>query len=160
MSSNAHTTGAPTTYLSRVWLRLRRSRIATFGLGCIGSLLLLAIVAPLLSHNQPLLWDAGQGLESPFLSSLFNRLVFENGVDIYFNLLLVLGPLYLALYFILRWRRRVAHTTARASILGRVSPSVVLLSLHHLLFFATIPERVFSIDNPAYYTEPVSDYVE
>src|SRR5690606_22522715 len=47
-----------------------------------------------------------------------------------------------------------------ASILGRVSPSVVLLSLHHLLFFATIPERVFSVDNPAYYTEPVRDYVE
>ncbi len=152
---NDDQTAAHATYLSRVWTRLRRSRIASFGLWCIGGLVGLAIVAPLLSHNQPLLWNDGSGLRFPFLRSLFNRLVFENGVDLYFNLALVLAPVYLVVSLV--WRHFRVRKPAHA--LSRWPATIVILAIHHVAFLAVVPERWVVIDNPLHYTERVRDYV-
>ena len=59
-------------------------------------LFLIAVYAPLLSLNQPFFWRTGGTWSAPFFPALFNRLLFENGIDIFFNLLLVLSPIYVA----------------------------------------------------------------
>ena len=78
-------------YLSMVWARMKKSRITVFGVWCIAFLVLLAVCAPLVSLNQPFYWNQGGEAHYPFVRALFNRLLFENTVDIFFNLALVLG---------------------------------------------------------------------
>lgn len=141
-------------YLQRVWARLRQNAIARVGLRCIAGLVVLATVAPVLSHDQPFYWADASGVRLPWLRSLFNRLVFENGVDIYFNLLLVAGPLYFAL---LAWLRRGGASLAQRFRLAR-SPVVALVLLHHGAFLVTAPETWFGLDNPLHYTERVENY--
>ena len=65
-------------YWSIVWEQLRKNRIAVFGLWCIGALVLLAVYAPFLSLDQPLVWRDATGWSSPLFAGLFNRLLFEN----------------------------------------------------------------------------------
>jgi peptide/nickel transport system permease protein len=54
----------------------------------------LAVAAPLLAFNVPLLmWSEG-ALSFPIFDSLFHRFLVPNGVDVFFNLLLLVGPLW------------------------------------------------------------------
>lgn len=140
-------------YLDRVWMRLRQSAIARVGLRCILGLLILATAAPVLSHEQPFYWVDERGLSWPWLGSLFNRLVFENGVDIYFNLLLVGAPSYALLSW---WLRRGRHAGKRGFPFR--SPLLFVVLLHHGAFFATAPATWFGFDNPLHYTERVERY--
>ena len=140
-------------YLQRVWARLRQNTIARVGLRCISALLVLATVAPVLSHDQPFYWVEAGGVTFPWWGSLFNRLVFENGVDIYFNLLLLGAPLYgVALWWLRRGRR-----SGKASFPFR-APLLFLVLFHHGVFFATVPERWLAVDNPLHYTRRVEQY--
>lgn len=140
-------------YMGRVWTRLRERPIARFGLWSIATLVALATFAPVLSHEQPLYWSDASGARFPWFRSLFNRLVFENGVDIYFNLLLVGLPAYVALYVGLsRWRRRGSVAWPCRS------PLLSLLLLHHGAFLAVNPETWFGVDNPLNYTERVEHF--
>lgn len=153
MEQSASSPAAPAhsvSYVERVWTRLRQSLIARVGLRCITGLLILATAAPLVSHEQPFYWVDERGLSFPWVRSLFNRLVFENGVDIYFNLLLVAAPLYALL---VAWLRR----TKSRSFASR-SPLLFVVLLHHGLFFATAPKTWIGLDNPLHYTERVETY--
>ena len=66
---------------------LSKNRIAVFGLRAIVLLVVVAVAAPLLSSNQPFVYRDASGWSSPWLFSLFDRLVYENAVDVFFNLL-------------------------------------------------------------------------
>jgi peptide/nickel transport system permease protein len=138
------------TYAALVWGELSKNRVALAGVRCIGALLVLAICAPLLSLNQPFLWNAGSGWESPFFPALFNRLLFENSVDIFFNLLLVLAPLYVALYVFAFRRDRAAGKSGRAVLW--------LLALHLLIFTAVASEHLGPFENPLYRSATVVNY--
>jgi peptide/nickel transport system permease protein len=142
------TTVVRSSYSHLVWTEFTKNKIAVAGLVSIGVLFALAVFAPLLSLNQPFVWDAGQGRSYPFFSALFNRLLFENAVDVFFNLLFVLSPVYVALY--VQAKRRY-----RASV-----PSIVrvLVLLHVALFSLSTPERVFGASNPLHRTQQVIDY--
>jgi peptide/nickel transport system permease protein len=72
--------------------RFAHNRLACIGLITIVGLFVLSAIAPLLALNQPFYWNAGDGPEFPWLPALFNRLLFENGVDLFFNVLLVTAP--------------------------------------------------------------------
>jgi peptide/nickel transport system permease protein len=72
-----------------VWLQLKGNRVAYFSLWGLACLFTLATIAPLIAMGRPFIWDAGEGMRSPWLSGLFDRNYFENPVDIFFNLLLV-----------------------------------------------------------------------
>jgi peptide/nickel transport system permease protein len=132
--------------------RLRENRLARFGLACIWVLFVLATCAPLVSFNQPLLWDAGDGLRFPWFAGLFNRLLFESTVDILFNLVLVSSlPVFGVCWAVRRHRPR---TWARHR--GRVLLGLCAALALSVLLFA--PRRPFGLDNPLYFSERVENY--
>ena len=73
-----------------VWIQFKKNRVAYFSLWGLGALFVLATIAPLIANGRPYVWDVGQGLEFPWLRSLFDRNYFENPVDIFFNMLLIM----------------------------------------------------------------------
>jgi hypothetical protein len=135
-------------YWSIVWEQLRKNRIAVFGLWCIGVLVLLAVYAPLLSLDQPLVWRDATGWSSPLLLGLFNRLLFENAVDVFFNLLMVLSPLYAAIWVLAR--RRVGA--------GRLARWLV--GVHAVAFALVAPSQWGPVANPLYTSSAIVDYRE
>lgn len=139
-------------YSGAVAAQLRKNRVAVFGLRCIAGLFALAVCAPLISLDQPLLWWDAEGLRFPLFASLFNRLHFENAIDVFFNLALVLSPLYAAVYFgARRWRGR-AFAALRPRLLG------ALLAAQLLATALWIPERLGPVENPLYSTGRAVDY--
>ncbi|MHC4941023.1 MAG: ABC transporter permease [Planctomycetota bacterium] len=72
------------------------NRVAVFALRSVFLLIFLATTAPLISLNIPYVWKGPDGVEFPLFVKLFDRNIFPSGVDIFFNLLLILGPLWWA----------------------------------------------------------------
>jgi len=146
------TLGEQASYLSMVWVQLKKNRISLWGVWCIVLLVALAILAPLISLSQPFYFSAEGVTHYPFVPSLFNRLLFENAVDIFFNLALVLSPLYLAVVLGARkrWGARFARIKLRL-VLGMALAHVVLASL-------MLPASLFGLKNPLYFTEKVENY--
>ena len=117
-------------YASIVWAELSHNRIAMVGLGTVGTFFFLAIYAPLLSLDQPLIWIDDDGARFPWIAALFNRLLFENAVDLFFNLLMVLSPAYLLVYLGLSRRHGASFGRVRGRWLRRMA------ALHLILFAA------------------------
>ena len=142
MNATAVVTAGPrVTYASIVWGQLRKNGVAIFGLWSIAALFLLAIYAPLLCLDVPLLLINTDGVRLPILPALFNRLLFENAVDIFFNLLLVASPFYLVTVGLAR-RRQISWTRL-----------LLALGAFHLVAFAAItPERLAGLRNPLHHT--------
>ncbi len=126
------------TYFDIVWAQFRKNRVAVAALWVLGGLLSLAVFSPVIASNQPLLWDAGEGLSSPWIESLFNRNFFENPVDVFFNLLMVMGTPLLIGWFVRikqiqrrglpkRARRRRIRNEAFAALALIIAVFVVLL---------------------------------
>jgi peptide/nickel transport system permease protein len=139
-------------YWDVVWGELRKKRLAVGGLWCIAALFVLAVFAPFVSLNQPLLWNDGDGWSSPFWSALFNRLLFENSVDVFFNVALVLSPLYAFVYWLRMRRARGSKLEARGRIVGG------LVVLQMLAFLVTTPVHFGSFDNPLHRSKSVIGY--
>jgi peptide/nickel transport system permease protein len=138
-----------TSYAASVLRRLAKNRIAVYGLYAVVGLVTLATAAPVLALNQPFYWNSGQGLELPWFRALFNRLFFENTVDIFFNLLLVVAPLAaLVMWWLPRRypRFRPGWLAVRAA------------AAFGLLFIAVATESVGPLENPLYFTERVVNY--
>lgn len=136
-------------FASSVLRRLAKNRIAVFGIYAVAGLVALATAAPLLANNQPFYWDAGHGPEFPWFRSLYNRLFFENGVDIFFNLLLVSAPVAALVVWGLRRRSPKA---ALGSLLVRAA------AVFGLLFIVMGTQSVGPVENPLYFTERVVNY--
>jgi peptide/nickel transport system permease protein len=139
-------------YFTLVWRELRKDRVAVFGLWAVGALVVLAVGAPLIALNQPFLYRDAHGWSSPWLRGLFDRLVFESSVDVFFNLALVLAPLGLVAHAALRRRLGARFEAAR----GRfwVALAAVLVTL----FVALLPDRIAGADNPLHYSHRVENY--
>jgi peptide/nickel transport system permease protein len=157
MTSGSHTESGTTpyeriSYWDIVWGELRKKRLAVGGLWCILALFLLAVYAPLVSLNQPLFWNAGNGWSSPIWASLFNRLLFENAVDLFFNLALVLSPVYALAFLILARRSRGSPLETRARVVGWI------LVFHAVAFLAVAPGHLGSIENPLHRSKSVLSY--
>ena len=120
-----------------------------FGIRAVLGLIVLATFAPVLALNQPFYWNDGAGPEFPWLRALFNRLLFENAVDLLFNLLLVTAPLVWIAARRLRQRRRdIGVAGAYARCLAAVG----------LLFVCVSIESVGPLQNPLHFTEKVVNY--
>ncbi len=152
VASGADVRAEQVSYLSMVWAQLKKNPVNVFGVWCIALMVLIAVCAPLISLNQPFYWSSGGVRKYPFFVSLFNRLLFENTVDIFFNLALVLAPLYALVVYVVRRR------SGRRFFAVRIQLALVLLALHLLLVALMAPQRVFGVANPLYFTEPVLDY--
>jgi peptide/nickel transport system permease protein len=149
MSAELPAAAARTSYFSLVWKELAKDRLAMFGLWAVVGLVAVAVGAPLLVSNQPFLLRDASGWWSPWLRGLFDRLVFESSVDIFFNLLLVLAPFVALGTFLLgRFGR-----AARRPRFWRGSAVLFLL-----LFAALMPERFGPRENPLHYSHQVQNY--
>ncbi len=139
-------------YLSTVWAQLKKNRISLWGVWCIGALVILAIFAPVISLNQPFYFSADGVTRFPFLRSLFNRLLFENSVDIFFNLALVLLPLYLAIVLGARKRWGASFTRLKLRLLLGLAVGHVILAT------SMLPASMLGVSNPLFFTEKVENY--
>lgn len=88
-------------YWTVVWSQFRKNKLALIGLGCIVFLFLLAIFAPLISSDAPYRMTVGGVTTYPLLQELFNRNYFENGVDIFFNIIMVAFLGYALLFYLM-----------------------------------------------------------
>jgi len=86
---------ARVSYWQVVLGQLRKNHVAMFAWRLVQGLLLVAVAAPVLAFNVPLLHASDVGLRTPLLSSLFDRTLFEGGVDVFFNLMLLVAPAWL-----------------------------------------------------------------
>jgi len=84
------------TYGDIVWGQFKKNRVAYWSLWGVVALFVLAIFAPVIASARPFIWTVESGTSYPWFSSLFDRNYYENGVDIFFNLLLVVGvPMFI-----------------------------------------------------------------
>ncbi len=134
-------------YWTIVWAQFRKNPVAIFGMWAVVGLFLLAIYAPLIALDQPFVLRTAEGAQYPFFGSLFNRLFFENGVDIFFNLLMVASPVYLIGFL-------VGRRFGRAKTVG------LILAFHLVLFVSVAGKSYFGFDNPFYRSAKVVNYVE
>jgi len=103
-------------YWSIVWGQFKKNKVAYWGMWAIVGIVLLAIYAPVLALDYPFYITyadptGGTVTEFPWFSRLlFDRNLFENTVDIFFNLVLALSPLMavtgLVLWKVMGTRRR------------------------------------------------------
>ncbi|MEE3331138.1 MAG: ABC transporter permease [Myxococcota bacterium] len=143
-----------TSYWALVWEQLAGNRVAMFGLGAVGLFVFMAVYAPLFSLDQPLVWSAEGELRFPWFGALFNRLLFENAVDIFFNLAMLLSPVCLGLYIWLQRRHAVDFGLVRGIWLRRFA------AVQLLLFVLLQIESFGPVANPLHYTERVVDWKE
>jgi len=131
---------------------MRRNRIAMAGVWAVAAFFALAIAAPLVSLDQPFVVIARDAILWPWFGALFNRLVFENAVDVFFNLLLVLVPVLAIVLARLRRRHAADFARVRGRWLRR------FLAIHAVLFALFQIESFGPLDNPLHYTAPVVDW--
>jgi len=151
MSAPVSPAATRTSYYSLVLRELQKDRLAMLGLKAVIGLVILAVGAPLLVSNQPFLLRDASGWWSPWLRGLFDRLVFESSVDIFFNLLLVLVPV-VALGVWALGRAEPSLSAERGRWFYRAGVAVVVL------FCALAPERFGSLENPLHYSHQVQNY--
>jgi peptide/nickel transport system permease protein len=89
----------PETDVVTFWDIVRRqfmaNHVAVFALRSVQFLIVIAIASPLIALNIPFFMSSEAGIESPLFAKLFDRLVFKGGVDVFFNLLLIMAPIWI-----------------------------------------------------------------
>ncbi len=139
-------------YFTLALRELKKDRLAMTGLWAILALSLLAIFAPVLAQNQAFAFREASGWRFPWFESLFDRLVFENAVDIFFNLLLVSSPLLVGVYLVARRRLGSRFAGARPRVLRRLAAAVAIV------YVAIAPTHFGPVENPLSYSRPVVNY--
>lgn len=92
------------TYGDIVWGQLKKNTYALYALYMLLGLFAVAIYSPLVASGRPFIWTEDGVTSYPWFSSLFDRNYFENAIDVFFNLLMVLSiPLGLG------WKLGLAH---------------------------------------------------
>ncbi|HSU41050.1 MAG TPA: ABC transporter permease [Polyangiaceae bacterium] len=152
MSALETATVQRTSYYSIVWRELKKDRLALLGLWAVLGLVAAAVGAPLVSQDQPFLYVESGHWSSPWLRGLFDRLVFESSVDIFFNLLLVLAPAYALVRFVLA-RVLGQGLAAREKRLAQ-GFGIGFVAL----FLAVTPATLGGAENPLHYSHQVENY--
>ena len=100
------------TYWDIVWKQFKNNRYAYAAFWSLAPLVAVAIFAPLICSNLPLVFWDGQVSLYPWFRGLFNQ---PEPVDFLFNMALVGFPIWLPLAFFqnVRWRRRGISTEGR-----------------------------------------------
>ena len=78
------------TYGDIVWGQFKKNNLAMFALYGLSILIFIAVFCPLLASDRPFIWVENGQTSYPWFSSLFDRNYYENSVDIFFNLAMVL----------------------------------------------------------------------
>ena len=140
--------------------QFRKHRTAVFGLRVVVILFLLAIVSPVIATSSPFAMKVGDGpWRFPWFADLFDQSIWESGVDIFFNLLLVFLLPVAAAWFLLRRRRALVWKVAGGAffwcfISASGPKGLVESSVGQVLFF---PQHVFRYSNPRSETDYLKD---
>ena len=113
-------------YLDIVWRQFKRNRPAYYALWLLAPIFLVAIFAPLLASEQPLIYSNGATTIYPWFNALFNP---TESVDFVFNMVLIgFGPwAVLAVGTNLLAKRR--DIPGRTRVLWVIAEFVVILAL-------------------------------
>jgi ABC-type dipeptide/oligopeptide/nickel transport system permease subunit len=103
--AEANPEGPDLTYGDIVWGQFKKNRVAYVSLWGVMALFLAAIFAPILASSTPFVWTDETGTSFPWLTTLFDTQYFENGVDLFFNLVMVMGMPMLGLWWF--WMKRL-----------------------------------------------------
>lgn len=98
-----------------VWSQFAASKVNLLALVVIGLLVGTAVYAPVMASSQPFLWCFEGRCSSPWMMSLFfNRNVYESGIDVFFNLLMLFLPLW---FWLARrnWKRGLSLSSSEAA---------------------------------------------
>ena len=121
------------TYGDIVWGQFKKNRVAYISLWGVAGLFILATFTPLLSSAEPFYWKTASGTTCPWFTTLFDTNYFENSVDIFFNLLMVLGmPMLLAWWL---WMRSLHKKIRNKRPRRRLIKSVLFAGVMFFLFF-------------------------
>ena len=71
-----------------------KNKLAVAALWSLIALILMAVFAPLIALNIPFVISDADGVRFPLFIHLFDGHVFASGVDMFFNLMLVVGPIW------------------------------------------------------------------
>ena len=116
------------TYAEIVWGQFVKRPLAHGSMWGVIGLFLLAVFVPVLASNKPFLWIGPDGMQLPWLASLFDRNFYESSVDIFFNALLLPGT-PLAAVGVWWWRRGGERRMRRVGLLSGIWAASLLLIL-------------------------------
>lgn len=91
-AASVRASDAAVSYWSVVGAQLRKNRVSMYAWAVVQGMVVVAMAAPLISMNVPLVSHGPEGTSAPLLSSLFDRFLYAGGVDVFFNLLFLLAP--------------------------------------------------------------------
>jgi peptide/nickel transport system permease protein len=100
-TNNADGQNTGEAYLDIVWRQFKKNRLALVSLWLLLPLFLLAIFAPAIASNQPLVFSDGQKTIYPWLRALFNP---AEPVDFAFNMAMIVFFPWLVAALALNWR--------------------------------------------------------
>jgi len=83
---------AAVSYWSVVGAQLRKNGVSMTAWAVVQGMVAVAIIAPLFALNVPLVSHGPDGTSAPLLRTLFDRFVYGGGVDVFFNIFLVIAP--------------------------------------------------------------------
>jgi hypothetical protein len=130
-------------YLDIVWRQFRKNRAALLSLRLLVPVFLVAIFAPLLASNQPLVFRAGEETIFPWFRALFNP---GNTVDYVYNMALVGFIPWLALAIATNvWLRRRGISGPYRSLVIAGGYVVVILLFALLFLIPGLAPRTSSI---------------
>ncbi len=131
-----------------IWGQFRRRKLAYASMWGVFGLFLIAVYSPIFISNKPFVWNAGEGIESPWLMTLFNRSTYENAIDIFFNSLLFPGT---ALVLPAAWLWRASAVLpgrSRVARRRRIAGAVVGIWLACLLGILAFPVQTSPVNHP------------
>ncbi len=109
------------------WEQFQKRTLAAWSLRLVGGLFLLAVCAPLIASDQPLLYRDAAGWRSPWAAALYDRSFYTATVDVLFNTLLFPGLLLLLVPWVVN--RRTAALPRRDRVRPRRLAWVVALGV-------------------------------
>jgi MFS family permease len=131
--ADANPEGADLTYGDIVWGQFKKNRVAYVSLWGVIALFLAAIASPLFASSTPFIWQDADGTSFPWFSTLFDTQYFENGVDLFFNLVLVLGLPMLGLWW--SWKKRLVAKIPKKRPRRRKIKAVLFAGIAFFLAF-------------------------
>jgi hypothetical protein len=139
------------TYGDIIWGQFLKNRIAIVALYGLIILVLIAVFCPIIASDRPFIWTENGETSYPWITSLFDRNYYENSVDIFFNLLLVVS-----LPTVLVWQ--IVVRTLRAKNLEKRKYRRVVNRINLGIFFGFI--LLFLGISTQKYEEPYKQYLE
>ena len=134
-------------YWAIVWEQFKKNRIAYAALWAIFGLFVIAVYAPVFVMKIPFVWTDDSGTSFPwFRGLLLNRNVFQSGVDLFFNLLLVASPFFLGVYLWTRKQTRSLSHQDGARLRGKVIRICAIVILVSFVALLAIDPRLALID--------------